>query len=149
LCATSETARFATLAYVEIDRTLNHIAIVNAGHVALLLIAPDRGVQYIEAAAPALGLLPQAAFPEQHVTMQDGATLVIYSDGITEALDDAGVEFGDDRVRDEVMRQISTPAADICRAVVDAVRRHAAVPSAADDMTVLTLTKLPRCGSDR
>jgi sigma-B regulation protein RsbU (phosphoserine phosphatase) len=149
LYATSDTARFATLAYVEIDRTLNHIAVVNAGHLPLLLIAPDDAVQYLAAAAPALGLLPQATFPEERVRMQDGATLVIYSDGITEALNDAGEEFGDDRVRDEVMRQVSQPAADICRAVVDAVRRHADVAAAADDMTVLTLTKLPRRGSNR
>ena len=143
LCATSDGARFATLAYVEIDRALSHVAVVNAGHLSLLLIAPDRGVQYIASAAPALGLLPQAAFPTQHVTMADGATLVIYSDGITEALDEAGEEFGDDRVRDEVMRHRSQPAADICRAVVDAARRHAAGHAAVDDMTVLTLTKLP------
>lgn len=146
LCATSDSARFATLVYVDVDRALDRLAIVNAGHLSLLMVRADGSIQYIASAAPALGLLPQAAFPLQHITMTDGATLVIYSDGVTEALDASGDEFGDQRVLAEVTARGCEPAIDICRGVVDAVGRHSEGHAATDDITVLALRKLPATG---
>ncbi len=149
LCATSDGVRFATLAYVEIDRSLNQLVIVNAGHLPLLLMTPGRAPQYIASSAPALGLLPEALFPEQRVTMEDGATLIIYSDGVTESLDVAGDEYGDGRVLDELTGRDTEAAADICRAVVDGVGRYAGGDMAADDITVLVLKRLPRRSATR
>jgi serine phosphatase RsbU (regulator of sigma subunit) len=141
LCATSDGARFATLAYVEIDPPTSTVTLVNAGHLPVLLLRPGLATQSFDSTAPALGLLPDAAFPAQRFTIPRGAMLVIYSDGVTEAFDADGGEYGDQRLLDALTRHHGASPATTCRAIVDDVRRHAPGP-AGDDITVLALKRL-------
>jgi sigma-B regulation protein RsbU (phosphoserine phosphatase) len=139
LCATSDGSRFATLAYFEIDPERSTVALVNAGHPAVLLL-DDAGVRlHLPSTAPALGLLPGARFEAHHFLMVARTTLFAYSDGVTEATDAAGVEFGDEQLLGALTGPASTAAA-LCQRVVDAVRQHSPGPST-DDITVLAVTR--------
>ena len=154
LCSTSDGARFATLTYLEVNARTSELIVVNAGHLPALLLAPvapsaqvadvDRSTggaaQYFESTGPALGLIPDARFPARHVTVPEGATLVIYSDGITEAFNADGEEFGDARVLRTLAANAAADAAATCQALVDAVRQHAP-GTASDDITVLALKR--------
>jgi serine phosphatase RsbU (regulator of sigma subunit) len=91
-----------------------------------------------------LGVLPDAPFTESTVDLAPGTTLVLYTDGVTEARDDGGAQFGDDRLA-AVLREL--PSGDAKRAV-------AAVSAAvedqlsgsryeADDLAVLALAVPP------
>ena len=83
LCDTSEGARYATLAYLELDTERSQLSIINAGHLPLLVVTPDRPIKFIDSTAPALGLFPEGRFPECTVRLTDGAMVVAYSDGVT------------------------------------------------------------------
>jgi serine phosphatase RsbU (regulator of sigma subunit) len=139
LCATSDGSRFATLAYLEIDPTDSAVTLVNAGHLPLLLIEGDGTTQHLASTAPALGLLPHAQFQSHRFTMGFGATLFAYSDGVTEAFDAAGEEFGEDHLR-ATLAGAASAASTLCQRVVDAVRQHASGP-ATDDITVLAVRR--------
>ncbi len=140
LCITSDGARFATLTYLEVDTTSGDITLVNAGHLPALLITPAGEALHFASGGPALGLLPEAAFAAHRVTMQTGDMLVLISDGVTEAFSPDGEEYGEARLLDAVVAHRVSPAALMCQAIVDDVRRHApGVPG--DDLTVLVLKR--------
>ena len=139
LCTTSDGARFATLTYLEVNPAASALTLVNAGHPPALLLT-DGVVQYFASTAPALGLMPDAAFPAQRVTMHPGTTLVLYSDGVTEAFDPDGEEFGETGLLRVLDGCRDATASDMCRHIVDAVRAHVA-GTASDDVTVLALRR--------
>ena len=141
LCITSDGVRFATLTYLEVNAPSGDVTLVNAGHLPALLVSPGAAPRHLAATGPALGLLPDATFPAQHVTMGDGETLVMISDGVTEAFSAEGEEYGEARLLACIQAQGSSSSALICQAIVDDVRRHApGMPG--DDLTVLVLKRL-------
>lgn len=141
VCATSDASRFATLAYLELNAVSRELLMINAGHLPGILIAPDGSPTQFASTAPALGVLPHAVFPATRIAMPVGATLVIVSDGVTEAIDGNDEEFGEARLLNLLTDSAHARPAQICDAIVTAVRRHApGVPG--DDLTVLALTRL-------
>lgn len=149
LCATSDAARFATLAYVELDPERNQMTVVNAGHLPILIVSPPADTELLSSTGPALGLLPDAAFTAHTRSLHDGATVVIYSDGVTEALDAEGDEFGEPRLLREIENNLHEPAAMLCQRVVDAVRSHTHGAPAADDITVMVIKRASRPSAAR
>ena len=142
LCSTTDTARFATLAYVEVQPSAGELAIVNAGHLPAWLLHPATAPQPLPSTAMALGFMPHAEFPVRRLAMSPGATLVLFSDGVTEACNAAGDEFGETGLLRVVQSHASASAATLCEAVLEAVRHHAG-GLAADDITILALKRAP------
>lgn len=140
LCATTDSARFATLVYFEINAARHEVALVNAGHLPPMLIGGGVAPQSFESTGPALGLLPEAQFPGHWFSMPPGSTLFAYSDGVTEAIDLAGEEFGVEHMLATLARHRAATAAAMCRRVIDAVRQHTGGP-ANDDITVLAIKR--------
>jgi sigma-B regulation protein RsbU (phosphoserine phosphatase) len=147
LCITSDGARFATLTYLEVDAPPGDVTLVNAGHLPALLMSADSTLRYFASGGPALGLLPEAAFPAHQVTMRDGEILVLVSDGVTEAFSAEGEEYGEPRLLDVIRAHGASTAALMCQAIVDDVRRHAP-GTPGDDLTVLVLKRLTAPGSE-
>lgn len=141
LCERSESARFATLAYLELDIASHRVTIVNAGHLPVLAVAADGEVRRVSSSGPALGILPRAQFDSETQSLAAGDTVVLYSDGVTEAFDPDGREFGDAALEQQLRRLTGEPAAAICRAVCDAVRIHTGGAPPTDDVTVMVLRR--------
>lgn len=96
----SDSARFATLFWASLDPggTLRYI---NAGHLPPLLVRTRAGavVELLNGGGgPVLGLLPHAAYAAQEVAIEPGDLIVMYSDGVAEAMNAAGEEFGAERL---------------------------------------------------
>jgi serine phosphatase RsbU (regulator of sigma subunit) len=140
LCATADGSRFATLTYLELQPDADEVTIVNAGHLPALLVYSNGDVQHVESMAPALGLMPHASFPSRRVVVPHLATLVLYSDGVTEAFNADEEEFGEERLLRVLHEAAGLTAAEICQRVVAAVRQHAQ-GTAGDDLTVLALKR--------
>jgi sigma-B regulation protein RsbU (phosphoserine phosphatase) len=140
LCATSDGARFATLVYLELNPRRHEVTVVNAGHLPVFLLQAATAPVLLESTAPALGLMASAPFDERRYQIHPDTILFAYSDGVTEATDEAGEEFGEAALLATIAQHRSESAAALCRTVVDAVRRHASAP-AADDISVLSLKR--------
>jgi serine phosphatase RsbU (regulator of sigma subunit) len=141
LCATSDSARYATLAYLELDAERALLSVVNAGHLPLLIVSPGGERQLIASNAPALGLLPDARFDARTVPLVDDALVVAYSDGVTESHDAEGVEFEQERLIAAAERCAPGTASEVCDGVIRAVRDHVGTEPAADDITILVIKK--------
>ncbi|HMB93018.1 MAG TPA: PP2C family protein-serine/threonine phosphatase, partial [Rhodothermales bacterium] len=90
-------SRFVSMAYLEVQPDASRVRLLNAGHMPPLLIQRG-GVRKMSKGGPALGLMPDAPYTEQHIDMAAGELLLVYSDGLTEARNEQGAFF-EDRLR--------------------------------------------------
>ena len=119
LCPSLPTGRFVTLVYGILDRKKMTLTYELAGHNAPILLRGDE-VILLEGSGPVLGILPGAEFADQTIALRVGDRVVISTDGVTEAFDASGEEFGEERliaaarkagntahgIRAEVMREV-------------------------------------------
>ena len=128
--------RFVTLflgVYEDATRTLRY---VNCGHCPPLLMREGGYLERIETTATILGAFADWECEETEVRIDAGDTLVLYSDGVTEAADAADDEFGEERLA-AIVRE-NRPATDVVHAIVGAVSRFSG-GSRMDDVTVVAL----------
>ena len=140
LCLDNEESMFATCigAFYEAQTGLVHL--VNAGHVAPLLIQANGDLQWVMAPrCSPLGLRPGRQFRALEFRLSPGDTLFLMTDGVTEAMNPSGEAFGMDRV-ERALRgvQVDDPQACI-RRLTDAVARFAGQAEQSDDIACLAL----------
>lgn len=139
VCSMTDGARYATMVYAQIDLPTRTVHLVNAGHPAPFVLSRAGLLSAIAPTGPAVGMLPDAGFEVHTFVLEPGATLVVVSDGVTEAFDPFGDEFGEARLA-ILVREIGDASPDtICHRIVDAVRRHRGTAPVHDDVTVLVL----------
>jgi sigma-B regulation protein RsbU (phosphoserine phosphatase) len=136
-----ESARFATLAYIELNPASSECIIVNAGHLPVIVFGAGRTNEVIASTGPALGMFPDAQYGAHRLSLAPGTMLVAYSDGITEAVNEEGDEFGETRLVTTIERHAAASAAELCQAVIDAARNHRGGRPAQDDVTVLVIKR--------
>jgi hypothetical protein len=100
-------ARFASLIFLQIEKSSAMVRYINAGHMPPLLVTRDE-IREFQKGNPALGLSAEVTFEEKTFTLAPHQTLVLYSDGITEAENDAGGVYGVER-----LKAICTSLADL------------------------------------
>jgi len=146
--ASTQGQRYATLVYGELDPGTRRLRLVNAGHGGVLCVAPGPQadgvpvVTTVGATGPALGLFEQARFDELVVTLSPGAALVLFTDGVNEALDGDNAEFGIERVATLMGALAGRSASDRAAALLEAVRSHRGARQMQDDVTVMVIRSL-------
>lgn len=127
---------FFTAAVVEVNPGLKRCRYANAGHPPLLIATPD-GVAELAPTGPLLGPLSRGWATEER-PLERGAVLVAYTDGLVEARDDHGVEFGTERLISIVSARRTAGPRPIAEACVDAVRASTG-GRLDDDLTIVAL----------
>ncbi len=128
-------SRFATVFYAEWDPLSRQLRYANAGHHPPVMIGSSNGRVLTEGGIP-IGMFPDSDFQEGEVKLQPHDLLVLYSDGITEAMSRAGEEFGEARLKAFIEARAHQPLGDIQSAVLTAVRDWSG-DEPEDDMTIL------------
>ncbi len=140
----TDEARFVTLACCLIDKRDNTVEYARAGHTELLIQQPAGDVQIIYPDGPALGLLPpddgSVQFDTFSFSWLPNSSIVLFTDGIIEALDEDGEEYGLDRLIDSLTPPTCDPEATATR-VVNSVRDFVASQPQMDDQTLVILTR--------
>jgi phosphoserine phosphatase RsbU/P len=126
-------ARFVTMAYVLLDPKDMTARIAVAGHPPPVLIETTPRLLG-GAGGPPLGVL-NSSYVEERVTLQPGARLVLYSDGILEAERPDGDQYGFERIQ----QHFANPAASSSQSLLDDVRRFVSGSPLEDDATVVTI----------
>jgi serine phosphatase RsbU (regulator of sigma subunit)/pSer/pThr/pTyr-binding forkhead associated (FHA) protein len=108
----------------------------NAGHNAPVLVTRS-GVRRLETGGMVLGLFEHASFEEETVQLEPGDFLVVFSDGVSEALNPAGEEFTDERLLAAIDACRHEPPEKIVEGVLASVHAFAAGAVQSDDVTVL------------
>ncbi|MCH8947238.1 MAG: SpoIIE family protein phosphatase [Acidobacteria bacterium] len=112
---------FVTLFFGHYDDASRRLRYVNCGHNPPLLLRREGAVQWLHSTATVLGLLPDWESPMEEVRLAAGDTLVIYSDGVTEAMSDAGELFGEERLVEAVRQHKHLPVPELLDALVNTV----------------------------
>jgi sigma-B regulation protein RsbU (phosphoserine phosphatase) len=138
--ASTDGARYATAVYGVLDTATATLSIVNAGHPAMLLLpAGSARAVRLDATGPALGLIESGTFRSHTISLPPGTTLLAFTDGVVEAQNDAGEEFGDDVLVRLLADGRDRPAAQICEMILHAVQTHRGSRQDQDDVTVMAV----------
>ena len=134
--------RFVTLFCGIFDARTSTVTYVNGGHLPPLLFrsgARSRDPESLETGGPVVGLLAGATYEEGRTTVCKGDVLLLYSDGVTEATDHHGAEFGSGRLATTVTSEVDTDLRIACRRVLEAVEAFASQTDPEDDRTVMLI----------
>lgn len=127
--------RFATLVYLEFSGGSGRVRLLNAGHMPPLVV---RGatIEELPRGSMALGIVPKADFAEHQIDLAEHDCLVVYSDGITEAMNESGEFFGDERLRSVLRQHAGVSAEQAGSAVLSAVEAFVGSARTHDDVSV-------------
>lgn len=132
---------FVTVFYGVWDPANELFTYANAGHNPPILRSANGRVEMLTAKGIALGVLPEVQIERKEVKLCQGDTLVLYTDGVTEAMNEDYDEFGLDRLRTtlEMLRQ--EKARDIVKSVIEAINTHAGDTPQFDDITLVVVKR--------
>lgn len=140
----SESGMFVTLFYGLLDPESGRLRYTSAGHNPPLLYRPrSGGFEELRTPGIALGVLEAITLHEAETRLEPGDVLVCYTDGVTEAIDDAQNEFGVERLRAVIAEHAGEDVAGIVRAIVGAVDRHGRGQPPFDDVTLVVIKRVP------
>lgn len=130
---------FVTAVVGRLDLRSGALTYVSAGHPPPLRAAAS-GVAALESTeGMALGIMADAVYAEGRVTLAAGDVLLLFTDGVTDAIDGSGELFADDRCQACFTASAAQPASEIVTSLVDAVGGFAAGVPQEDDITILAL----------
>ncbi len=139
--------RYATFFFATYNPATCDLWYVNAGHnPPFLMRAQPNGASNplrLETGGLVIGLLPNAQYQEQCVSMRPGDVLLTYTDGISEAMTADDEEWGEDRMFEAARAAGDGSADDILRAIFQAADQFTAGAPQHDDMTLLIMKLEP------
>jgi sigma-B regulation protein RsbU (phosphoserine phosphatase) len=143
LCEAEIGDKFITFLLAVIDSNGRELTLVNAGHMAPFIRRADGTVDEVgeDHGGPPLAIVPGQTYTSACVPLEPGDVVVLYTDGVTEAMAPDGCLFTAERLKHTLGR---TPggAAAVGEAIIDAVRRHAAGRSQSDDITLVCFSRV-------
>ncbi len=143
LVESNEESMFVTVFYGSFDPATGVLDYANAGHNLPYVVKANGEVRPIECdSGLVLAVMPGFEFPGGSIQLEAGDVVFFYTDGITEAMDEDGVEFGDDELAEVLEEVVGSSAATFNRKAVEAVQKHAGEAAQSDDITCLTLKYL-------
>jgi predicted permease len=134
----SATSSYATFFYAQLDLRNRRLRYVNAGHNPPFLVrrvAEDVTMMDLTAGGTVLGLFPDVQYEDGEIDLRAGDLLVAYTDGVTEARNADGDEFGEERLRNVLRATVGAPVDEIASVLTDSVRGWIAGTAQYDDIT--------------
>ena len=138
---------FVTVFYGIWDPATERFTYANAGHNPPLLLQPSGNFQPLPGNGMAMGILPEMQIKSQSIVLRPGETVILYTDGVTEALNEDFDEFGLERLQVAARAAARRPAAEVVRHITDSIRDHTGLTAQFDDMTLIVLKRLGNKGT--
>jgi serine phosphatase RsbU (regulator of sigma subunit) len=135
-CENSPEGAFASLFFADYHDPSGGLRYVNCGHLCALVLRRDGTLDKLEATSTVLGLFRDWECAVGECRLEKDDLLALYTDGVTEAFDDAGREFGEERLVDALRRHRDRPPKALLGALVDEVRAFSPQEQS-DDLTLI------------
>ena len=139
LCPDNDSAMFVTVFYGILHTESGELEFSNGGHNVPYIIGHDRIVPVGQPAGTALGIVDDARYHTNRMSINAGETLVLYTDGVTEAMDTHGSLFSTPRFEQTLQRLVDQRPFDLLTRLVEDVQAFASGAVQADDITLLAL----------
>ena len=140
-CENTTDGAFATLFFAEYDDATRRLRYANCGHLAALLLRCNDAIERLESTATVLGVFKRWDCEIGETQIFPGDILALYTDGITESFNDAGEQFGEERLAAALCRDRTLSSDDLLNTIVDKVRQFSPREQQ-DDITLIVAKSL-------
>lgn len=147
MVAATDPHMFATFFYGVLDLNAGTFTSTNAGHNPPLVLRKSGELEQLQLGGLLIGMLAGQTYKQQVTELAPGEVVVLYTDGITEAVgpsaeeDDPEAMFGEEALAEVVRRSAHLPAVGIKEAILDAVREHTRGVPQSDDITLVVIRR--------
>ena len=142
LYQSTSSEKFVTLFYSILDPASHFLSFSNAGHDAPMLLHGGGELERLQTGGIVLSILEDFPYEEGRITLTPGDLLVIYTDGITEAVNQHQELFGEERLVATIRSCRDKSAREIIDHIIAAAKSHAGSVPQADDMTLIAIKRL-------
>ncbi|MBD3276268.1 MAG: SpoIIE family protein phosphatase, partial [Candidatus Marinimicrobia bacterium] len=142
LYESTDVQKFATLFYGMLNYEKHEFTYSKAGHDPAFFYQKDQGMRRLETGGTILGFREDSEFEEETLQIEIGDLLVVYSDGITEAMNnERDEEFGEERLEEVIMANLELPSRQLIEQIFKDVRAFTKDTPQSDDMTLLVIQR--------
>ncbi|HYE75740.1 MAG TPA: PP2C family protein-serine/threonine phosphatase, partial [Blastocatellia bacterium] len=142
LYATTPSNKYVTAILTELDPVSGRCRFVNAGHTDGLLLRADGEAVWLKATGTPLGLIPEMPYEEAYFELYPGDIVALYSDGVSEAQNEAEEEFSEGRVADLLRQYKNESAKELVNIIYQEIDRFAGTAPQFDDITLMILKRV-------
>jgi serine phosphatase RsbU (regulator of sigma subunit)/pSer/pThr/pTyr-binding forkhead associated (FHA) protein len=133
--------RYVTLFYSELDPRSHQVTYINGGHNSPLLVRASGEVTALDIGGFPVGITPFGDYREGFVELEPGDVLIIYSDGVTESVNEEDEEFGEARLIEIAQKNRGRTAAGLRDRIDEALTKFVGKASTVDDLTIVILKR--------
>jgi sigma-B regulation protein RsbU (phosphoserine phosphatase) len=137
----TEPTKFATLFYGIINLASNEIVFCNAGHNNPLLYTDNKNIVELKTGGIMLGCLSDSDFEDEKISVKNNDVIVIYSDGISEAMNESEEEYGEEKLKELISNHIEDSPDKIIENILSDVEMFVGKASQWDDMTLMIIKR--------
>jgi sigma-B regulation protein RsbU (phosphoserine phosphatase) len=141
LYATTSPEKYATFYFALYDDANHALTYTNAGHLAPMLVRGN-DIQMLDSTGTVVGAFPIAKYEERTVVLEHGDVLVAYTDGIVEPENVYGEMFGEDRLKDLLIKYAKADSAELIARAMEAVVQWTGEGELQDDMTMVVVRRV-------
>ncbi|MEO8398560.1 MAG: GAF domain-containing SpoIIE family protein phosphatase [Ignavibacteriaceae bacterium] len=135
-------SKYATLFYGILNDKTNEITYCNAGHNTPFLFSGEENPKYdLTKGGLAVGIIPSFPFEESILTILPNDLLILFSDGITEAMNSDEEEFGEERLKEIILKNINEIPEKLIEIILSEVQKFAMNTPQMDDMTIVIIKR--------
>lgn len=136
----TDISKFVTLFFGILDAEKNKLTYCNAGHNVPVFIT--KGIQYnLDKGGMLLSCIEDCDYDEEEISFEAGSTLVIFSDGITEAMNEAEEEYGEERLYDLIENKLSLSSKLLAEEILGDVKKITSGIPQTDDITLMIIKR--------
>jgi sigma-B regulation protein RsbU (phosphoserine phosphatase) len=146
LCRGNESCMFVTVFCAILDIRTGEVEYSNGGHNLPYFVSHAETRPLRNTGGMALGFTEDVTYRSEKIMLRAGDGLFLYTDGVTEAMDEGENQFSEPRLEEFLQQANGSSATEIIRGAVDQVRRHSAGAPQSDDITALSLKYLLPAG---
>jgi len=136
----SESNRFATMVYISLKKENANLKILNAGHIPPIILSGGE-ITEMKKGCPAIGIKGSSKYKQESLRLKKGDYLIIYSDGVSEAVNSEGEFYGSGRFKDALLRNRELPPERMGNQLIEGVNRFVGNNKFYDDLSIVILKK--------
>lgn len=142
VASTAGNSQFVTFFYGVLDPNTKRFTFTNAGHNYPIVFRRNGQIEYLKAGGLILGMFPLAEYEQDSIILESGDILLMYTDGVSEALDRNDEDYGEERIEQFIPQYADKPAADIIEILLNDLNQFTAGEPQSDDITVVLVKAL-------
>ncbi len=139
IVATTSPEKYVTLFMADYRPATRDFFYSNAGHNYPILVRDDKSIELLIDGGPIVGAFKEFTFHAVKTSLQQDDLLFMFTDGLSEAMNEEGIEFGEERLRALVLEHYNKTPQDLVTLLQEAVRRHDQSDPPQDDSTLIVV----------